>query len=345
MGVMLALDGKKFSSDELVARGVVIPNIKGFIDTNSSFSMKLAQDAQPAMFQSQNAGIPAWMTQYVDPEVIRVLFSPMKAAQIVGGEIKKGSFSTKTMQFGQVESIGQVSSYGDYSENGMSEANLNWIYRDSYNFQTFTQWGELELEVAGDAQIGLGSEKQIASAFVLAKALNKSYFYGVSGLRNYGLLNDPNLSAPLTPTAQWSLVGTTAQTVYDDIVRIVAKVITQTQGIVDADTPMVLAMSPTAALALNKTNQFNNNVKVLLNTNFKNMRFETAPEYSTGSGELVQLIVDSLDGKKVAEVAFNEKMRAHAVVVGSSSYKQKKSCGTWGAIIRYPIGIAQMLGV
>lgn len=285
------------------------------------------------------------MTQYVDPEVIRVLFSPMKAAQIVGGEIKKGAFSTKTMQFGQVESIGQVSSYGDYSENGMSEANLNWIYRDSYNFQTFTQWGELELEVAGDAQIGLGSEKQIASAFVLAKALNKSYFYGVSGLRNYGLLNDPNLSAALTPTAVWSLVGTTAQTVYDDIVRIVAKVITQTQGIVDADTPMVLAMSPTAALALNKTNQFNNNVKVLLNTNFKNMRFETAPEYSTGSGELVQLIVDSLDGKKVAEVAFNEKMRAHAVVVGSSSYKQKKSCGTWGAIIRYPIGIAQMLGV
>jgi hypothetical protein len=38
-------------------------------------------------------------------------------------------------------------------------------------------------------------------------------------------------------------------------------------------------------------------------------------------------------------------MRAHAVVVEESSWKQKKSGGTWGAIIRQPLGIASMIGV
>ena len=36
---------------------------------------------------------------------------------------------------------------------------------------------------------------------------------------------------------------------------------------------------------------------------------------------------------------------AHAVVVGSSNFSQKKSQGTWGTVIRGPYAIAQMLGV
>ncbi|EOI9212752.1 DUF2184 domain-containing protein, partial [Salmonella enterica subsp. enterica serovar Mbandaka] len=43
--------------------------------------------------------------------------------------------------------------------------------------------------------------------------------------------------------------------------------------------------------------------------------------------------------------SFTEKMRAHAVVTESSAWKQKKSAGTWGAIIRQPLAYAQMLGV
>jgi hypothetical protein len=38
-------------------------------------------------------------------------------------------------------------------------------------------------------------------------------------------------------------------------------------------------------------------------------------------------------------------MRAHPVKVELSSFQQKKSAGTWGAIIRQPIAIAQLLGV
>jgi hypothetical protein len=38
-------------------------------------------------------------------------------------------------------------------------------------------------------------------------------------------------------------------------------------------------------------------------------------------------------------------MRAHAVERKTSSFLQKKSGGTWGAIILQPYAIAQMLGV
>ena len=42
--------------------------------------------------------------------------------------------------------------------------------------------------------------------------------------------------------------------------------------------------------------------------------------------------------------AFTEKMRAHAVVVGHSSWSQKKSQGTFGTVIYQPFAIASMIG-
>jgi len=90
---------------------------------------------------------------------------------------------------------------------------------------------------------------------------------------------------------------------------------------------------------------YNLNVSDQLKKNFPNLKIETAIEYSTTAGELVQLIADRLGEQDTAYAAFTEKMRAHAVVTEESSWKQKKSGGTWGAIIRQPLAIATMLGV
>jgi hypothetical protein len=114
---------------------------------------------------------------------------------------------------------------------------------------------------------------------------------------------------------------------------------------VELDTKMTLAMSPTSEVALTKTTIYNVNVADLLKKNFPNMTVKTAPEYLTVSGELVQLIVDEVEGQRTADTAFTEKLRAHPIVVQSSSFKQKKSQGTWGCIIYRPVFISQMLGV
>lgn len=316
---------------------------------NIAHSVSLAMDAQPALVTVSNSGIPAFLSTFVDPKLIEVLVSPMKAAEIVGGELKKGDWTTQTAMFPMVESTGETSSYGDYSENGSVGVNSNFPQRQSYHYQVMTQWGEKELEQAGLAKIDWANRMNIASALTLNKFQNKTYFFGVAGLQNYGLLNDPALSAPIVPTTKaaggttWALG--TALEILADVTKLYKELQTQAGGLVDLNSTMTLAMSPLSEVYLTKTTEFNVNVADLLKKNYPNLTIKTAPEYTTGSGELVQLIVDEIEGQRTADTAFTEKMRAHPVVVGSSSYKQKKSQGTWGTIIYRPFGIAQMIGV
>ncbi|SAF88571.1 gp12 [Enterobacter ludwigii] len=329
--------------------GIILPGAKDYLKPDFAENFQLAMDAQPTMVTANNAGIPAYFTNYVDPELIRVLVTPMKAAEIIG-EVKKGDWTTLTAQFPIVESTGETSSYGDFNNNGMTAANVNWVPRQSYHYQTHTRWGERELDMYGAARIGYAAELNVASALVLNKFQNKSYFFGIDGLMNYGLLNDPSLTASITPNATgtggavtWSTKD--GQAVYDDIVKLYGQLVSQTKGLIERTDPMTLAMSPSAEVNLTKTNMYNVNVSDLLKKNFPNLRVETAVEYSTDAGELVQLIADRLGEQDTAYAAFTEKMRAHAVVVEESSWKQKKSGGTWGAIIRQPLGIASMIGV
>lgn len=329
--------------------GIVLPGAKEYLKPEFAENFALAMDAQPTMVTTGSSGIPAYFTNYVDPELIRVLVTPMKAAEIIG-EVKKGDWTTLTAQFPIVESAGETSSYGDYNHNGMTAANVNWVARQSYHYQTHTRWGERELAMYGEARIGYAAELNVASALVLNKFQNKSYFYGIAGLQNFGLLNDPSLTAPITPNATGTGSGITwstkdGQAVYDDIAKLYGQLVSQTKGLIERDSPMTLAMSPTAEVALTKTNMYNVNVSDLLKKNFPNLTIKTAVEYSTPAGEMVQLIADRLGEQDTAYAAFTEKMRAHAVVTEESSWKQKKSGGTWGAIIRQPLAIASMLGV
>jgi Uncharacterized protein conserved in bacteria (DUF2184) len=311
----------------------------------------IAQDAQPVLVTTSNAGIPSFLTTYIDPAFIDVLVAPMRAAEIAGEEVKKGDWLTETAMFPVVESTGEISSYGDYSADGVAGTNFDFPQRQSYTYQVITQWGERELERAGLARINYANQLNIASALTLNKFQNKSYFFGVSGLQNYGLLNDPNLLAPIAPTSEagailWSNPLKDALGVLADVAALFAQLQLQANGLVELDTKMTLAMSPgSEANGLTKTTSFNVNVADLIKKNYPNMTVKTAPEYATASGNLLQLYADSIDGQRTAAVAFTEKMRAHPMKVELSSFKQKKSQGTFGAIIYRPFLIAQMLGV
>lgn len=330
--------------------GIHFPGAQDYLPEEYRRDFALAMDAAGPLVTSSNTGIPGYLTNWVDPQLTRVLTTPMQGAVILG-EGKKGDWTTLTATFPVVESTGEVSSYGDYSENGRAGANTNFPQRQSYHYQTMTEWGERELEQAGLAKINWASELNIASALVLNKFQDNSYFFGIAGLQNYGLLNDPNLSAPIAPGATGTGSGTTwatkdGQAIYDDISqRLYNQLVQQTRGRVTRRDNMKLCMSPEIEVNLTKTNQYNVNVTDLLAKNFPGMTIETAVQYNTGSGQLVQLIVDSIEGQEVATAAFTEKMRAHPIIQATSSFKQKKSQGTWGAIIKMPLGIAGMIGV
>lgn len=299
----------------------------------------LAMDAQPGLTTVGNSGIPAWMLNYVDPQLIEIILQPTKAAEVFG-EMKKGDWTTETATFMTVEPTGEVSSYGDYNNNGVSGVNVNFPQRQSYHYQVFTRWGEREVARAGEAKIDYVARVNEASVNALNRFQNKTYLFGVKGLQNYGVLNDPSLPAPTAAAKTWA--NSTGEEVYESIRKLFQTLLKQTGGKIDMNTPLLLVCSPTASVDLTKTNQYNVNVIDQLKKNFPNLRAETIPEYSATSGETVQLIVEELDGQRTLDCAFTEKMRAHNMVLEASSIKQKKSQGTWGAIIYRPFCIATM---
>lgn len=348
-------------------RGIYLPDVKAYAWTDAKVNY-MAMDAQPALSTTANAGIPAFLTTLIDPDVYRVVFAPTRAAEIFG-ETRKGSWVDQTAMFPVIESTGEVSSYGDYNENGHAGANMNWPQRQSYLFQTISEYGELEVERAGLGRVNWVSEVDASGLTVLNRFLNQTYFYGVQGLQNYGLLNDPNLSAPLTPATKayggvkWTNNGqivATANEIFADIQALWIKIISQTAGIsqqpgqIDQNAKMTLALSPESLVAMTATNSFGVNVEDLLKKNFPNLSVISAVQYGAQSatnpvgiagGNLVQLIVDSIDGQDTGYCSFNEKLRSHPIIRALSSWKKKMTSGTWGAIVRQPAGLSQLLGV
>ena len=257
----------------------------------------------------------------------------MRAAEVIG-ESKKGDWTTENAQFPIIEYNGEVASYGDYEASGRAGANVNWVPRQSYHYQTFTFWGEKELAKAGEARIDWSNRLNQASILTLNKYQNKTYFNGVAGLENYGLLNDPDLPVPQAAATAWD--DGNAEEIAESIRQMVSVVIANSRGNVDRRDNFILFTSPKAETQLLKTNMYNVNVLDILKKNFPNLTIETAAELETDAGHLAYLFPRSVLGQEVMTCAFTEKMRAHPVIVEASSWKQKKSQGTWGTIVFLP---------
>ncbi len=350
------------------AKGLIVPGVKMFVPDEwkgTTLEQLLAMDAAAGtMVTDPNSAIPAMLTTAIDPDVIRVVFAPLQMAAIMGGERKAGDWLEETRMFPVVEETGEVSSYDDYSNNGRSGINFNYPQFQSYLYQTIVAYGERETERAGLMRINYVGEVTGAASSLLNRFGNLAYAFGIQGLQNYGLLNNPYLSAYLTPAIKaWGGTGwfnngspaATANEVYNDILAAVEQIISQTNGAVDMDAPMTLALSPQSQLAMKFANSFGVSVASLLKEGFPNMQVKSAPQYgqktSSNSqgyspiGNVFQIIVEKVDNQKVAYPAFNEKLRAHKLVPELSSWKQKMTSGVWGTINRLPIGIAGMLGV
>lgn len=348
----------------LEEKGVILPGIRMYLPDEWKKDFRMAMDAQPGLVTDPSGGIPSLLTTTIDPEVIRVVMAPLSFGEILG-ERKKGDWLTETDIFPVVEMTGEVSSYDDFSNNGRAGINLNWPARQSYLYQTLVSYGEREAERAGLAKINYVSELNISAAYQLNQFQNLTYAFGVSGLQNYGILNFPYLSAFLTPAVKalggttWFTAGgapnATANEVYNDILAMWKTLIAQTNGTVDMKAKATLALSPGSEVALKFANEFGVFVEDLLKKGFPGMTVKTAPQYGTNTatnsqgystaGNAMQLIVEGIQGQKVAYAAFNEKLRQHKLVPGLSSWAQKQTGGTWGTIVRMPIGIVGMIGI
>ena len=308
---------------------------------------EMGLDAQSLPQTTANSGILSLFTTYVDPKMIDILVTPMRAAEIAGNERKLGDWVTETTAFPVVESTGFTAAYGDFNTNGRSGVNVNWPQRQSFHYQTMTEWGERELERAAKARIDWANRQNIASVLTLNKYQNKTYFFGVAGLQNYGLLNDPALPASIGPTTgvggnTWP--QKTSLEILADFTALYQDLQGRAKGLVELDTPMTCALSPLREVFLTKTTDFNVTVADRLKKMFPNLTIKVAPEYTTGSGELMQLFPNEIEGQLTLECSFTEKLRSHPLITAESSFRQKKSQGTWGTVIYRPFLVSSMLG-
>lgn len=327
---------------KLAAAGIIFPaSVTSVSKPAAEFAMDAASLA-PTMIGVSNAGIPAWLTTFVDPRVIEALVAPMAAAQLLG-EVKKGDWTTSTAMFIFAEPTGQVATYGDWSPNGRASANVNFPTRQNYLFQTWTEWGDRELALAGEARIDWAARQDAASALIMAKFLNRSYLLGVDGLPNYGLMNDPNLTAPVASTVNWATAS--PEDIANAMVTIVGRLVANSQGLITGQEVLRAGLPPTALNDINRTNNFGLSAYKKIMETYPKLEFVPVPEFDTGAGRLIQVWAPEVQGQPAGEVAYSEKMRAHSIERYSTYQRQKKSAGTFGAVIYLPLAVTQTIGI
>lgn len=308
---------------------------------------QLANDA--AMVTAANSGVPVEFTSYIDPMVIPILTATRGAREIFG-EAKKGDWTTSYARFQTSEITGEVEAYTDYGQGGASDVNPTFPVRTQYIYQTNIRYGDREVDVASRARLQLAADKQRAAATVIDIASNKFALYGVAGLEIYGLLNDPNLPAAVTPLPNaktktlWAEKST--KEIYEDVLHLFGKMADRGAGHIDANTELVLATSPATQVQLGKATDFNISARQMLETYFPKIRFVVLPELATAtSGTSILLVAPTIEGLPTAQIGFSEKFRAMRLIPESSSFHQKFVGSSYGTIIYRPFAIGTMTGV
>lgn len=331
--------------DQAAAYGFIFPGARAWI-TNEDMP-RLAQDA--ALVSTPNSAVPVELLMYFDPTVIEILTAPKRSREIYT-EVKKGDWTTPAAKFRVMEMTGSTQPYSDHADNGKADVNYNWPTRENYIFETVIRYGDLEQAVSAEAKINLAADKQRAAANTIDVDANRFNFLGVSGKKIYGILNDPSLTATISPAATgtgssvlWSTK--TTKLIYEDTLLLFARLVSQTAGLVDEKSKLILALSPAMAVKLASATDYNVSVLDMLNKYFSNLTIVSAPQYATSGGQLMQFIAPEVQGQSTGELGFSEKMRAGRLVPYLSSYAQKFTAGTYGFILKQPMAVAQMIGM
>jgi len=308
---------------------------------------QLAADA--ALVTTPGTTVPVEFLAYIDPRVVEILTLPRKSREIFK-EVKKGDWTTVYFKFRATELTGGTEPYSDKAKNRTSGVNYDWQGRENYLFQTVIEYGDLEQATTAAAKISLASDKQRAAANILDFDGNRFNLLGIAGKQIYGLLNAPNLNAALTAAATGTGGSTTwadktTLQIYQDLLDLFQQLVTQSNGWIDANTRLILALPPALSVELGKPNEYGKTALGMIKEYLPNLRLVTVPEMAADSGNTMMLIAEEIMGNPVGELGISEKVRAGRVVPDLSSFSQKWLAGTYGAIIYYPFAIATMKGM
>lgn len=315
-----------------------------------------AYDAAP--LTAPNVGGPAQFFNTISPNITRIIFSKMSATKLL--ELRKeGAFKDDTVSLRVIEMTGSTSPYDDFNEAATSDVNSTFPIRESYRYSTKIIYGDLEMERAGATMINLIAEKQEAASHNLARTENQLYLFGMANKNLHGLLNDPNLNAPIQALSVTNSQGSGKVTwsdkakdatscvnhIVNDIRAMFEEIAVNNGGHISPDTPMTLVLSEKRMHRITEVNMYGMSVEKSLKEAFPNIRFEQLHELSMAEGERAMLIVDEVLGQKPGWLAFSEKARVTPVLHHNTWHEQTFSGACYGAIITQPSLIAQLTGI
>ena len=350
--------------EQLKAKGIYVEGAKGIMayDTvngkiKTNFS-KTALAMDSAMQTTANVGYPASLFQYIDPQIVEILFGVTNANRLAP-EVKQGTWEQEYYNYAVEERISDVTAYSDRTENVTTEVNYEYNVRELARFQTVIQYGDLEVDKANQAKIALQSRKQLAGADIIARKQNQFYLYGVSNKQNYGILNEPNLNPSINPNSitvggntytTWAdkVANDTASAgnhVFNDVLKLWSELASKNGGNIDQNERIILAVSNAVVSYLSAPNQFGLTAMQMIKDNFPNLEVVQLPELSTQAGEQIKMIVPSLYGVDTMNVAFADKLRVGRVIQTVSGQKLKMVGTSWGCILKRASLVATMMGV
>lgn len=350
--------------EKLKAKGIVFEGAKGVMVYDSvngkirtDFSKtKLAMDA--AMQTQANVGYPASFFQYIDPQIVEILFGVTNANKLAP-EVKQGTWEQEYYNYAVEERVGDVTAYSDRTENVTTEVNYEYNVRELARFQTVIHFGDLEVDKANTAKIALQSRKQLAGADIIARKQNQFYLFGVSNKQNYGVLNEPNLNPSINPNTI-TIGGSTYTTwadktsndasnagnhVYNDVLKLWSELSSKNGGNISQNERVILAVSNAVVSYLSAPNQFGLTAIAMIKDNFPNLEVVQLPELSTNAGEQIKMVIPSLYGVDTMNVAFADKLRVGRIVQTVTGQKLKMVGTSWGCILKRASLVATMMGV
>lgn len=259
-----------------------------------------------------SGGIPAVASQVIYPVLIQQLFAPLNATEFYSERQAATGWSREDELFPHTEEAYEVTGYSDVSRAGSTHVNPNYELRRQARFQIMTTWGDLEQSRYAEGRIPYVAMKQQKAIQGIRRFFNAAYMYGISGMPNYGLLNDPSLLPAIAPVptsdgkTEWA--DKDAIGVYNDFVRMFTALTANNRGLVDVKSKMKLGVGPSANAALTKINALGTDTaESLIKKTFTGVEIVVIPEFDTETGGLVQLKADDLDGTPTGECVFSQK--------------------------------------
>ncbi len=302
----------------------------------------------------------------VDP-IINTIFSNRVFMQLlqptvsrrVSHEYQLGVWETESIRIPTVSYDGHSEIYADYGSGGMSTINSNWVPRDTLRMMTTVSYGELEIQLYGQAKIDAIGQKREGMAERIKLEQDKVWFFGYAGKQVYGLLNAPELAnkVAVSPNGASGFSYWSTKTYLEmvaDVIALQAKIQVSTMSRADCYKDKFYLIVPPINMAYFATpGPFGfPSLKTYLLETFPGMEI-VAAQFMQGTGtpigssapNYMAIIYDMVGGQECALNVFQQLLKAFPVIPHGTYWNQVFSWTITGFYGAQSSGIYLMSGV